>query len=37
MGEPDFTEYVDDISKRTAMDIDLKGHGEGILDFLFWI
>ena len=31
----DFIECVDDIPKRTAIDIDFKGHGEAILDFCF--
>ena len=35
MGESDFIECVDDIPKRTAMDIYFKGHGEAILDFCF--
>ena len=33
--KPDFIECVDDIPKRTAIDIDFKGHGEAILDFCF--
>ena len=33
--KPDFIECVDDISKRTAIDIDFKGHGEAILDLCF--
>ena len=33
--KPDFIECVDDIPKRTAIDIDIKGHGEAILDFCF--
>ena len=33
--KPDFIECVDDIPKRTAIDIDSNGHGEAILHFCF--